>query len=268
MHLDAQSLDMRIPVLISIEPQRFSEDMRLEDAPAFMEAMVARGMRAKMQSGNLLTGQMFISLGFEDKVKPEKIAKEQFYDVFPTSPTQVEELSRMAVGVADDVKATLSSVRRFMESEQLDKTVANLNRLLEETETTVKSARQAVVDARQVMQSLDNKTLPILNQSLSSVTDNVGKVSGTLNHSLTRVTEDVDKVTGTLNQSLTRVTGNVEAVTGTVNRSLTAMTSSAQQAGNNFARSSTELNKTMQRLQNSLTHMDRLLAQNSPPSIS
>ncbi|MEZ5447593.1 MAG: MlaD family protein [Thiolinea sp.] len=141
MHLDPKTLDVRIPVLISIEPQRFSEDLRLEDAPLFMRDMVGRGMRAKLQNGNLLTGQMYVSLTIDENAPADTITEGQFYAVFPTSPTPVEELSKMAMGVAEDIKVTLGSISRFMESDQIDKTVDNLNKLLRETETTVMAAR-------------------------------------------------------------------------------------------------------------------------------
>ncbi len=260
MHLATDTRELRIPVLISIEPQRFSEEILLEEAPALLEDMVGRGMRAKLQNGNLLTGQMYVALGFDENPKPATITKGQFSDTFPTSPTPVEELSKLAIGAADDLKATLESIRRFMESDQLDKTVDNVNLVLTETGTTVADARKAILDVRELLQAVEKQTLPALNGSLSSVSKNVDAVSGTLNRSLTSVTKNVDSVSGTLNRSLTsastdlnKVTGNVNTVTGTVGK-----------AGNDFGRTSVELTKTLQRLQGTLTHMDRIMAQNSP----
>lgn len=275
MHLDPQSLDVRIPVLVSVEPQRFSEDIRLEEAPALMEELVSRGMRAKLQNGNLLTGQMFIALSFEDKPKPDSITKGQFYDVFPTTPTPVEELSRMAVGIADDMKGTLAGMRRFMESGQLDKTVVNINKVLGEAEGAMVEAKKALADARLVIQDIQKQTLPNLTQnvekvsgsltrSLESVTGNVDKVSGSLTRSLDSVTGEVGKVSGSLTRSLESVTGNVDKVSGTVNRSLGSISGSVSSAGQDFSRTSLELDQTMQRLQTTLTHLDRLLAKNSP----
>lgn len=257
LHLDPKSLDVRIPVLISIEPQRFSEELKLAEAPKFMESLVERGMRAKLENGNLLTGQMFVGLSLDEKAKPDQIAKGQFYDVFPTSPTPVEELSKMASGIADDLKSTLGGVRHFMESGQLDKTVENANKVLVATETTMTEAKQAVTDARLILQQLQTKTLP-------GVSSNLETVTASLTRALDQVSANVDKVSTTLDGSLKAVTGDLDKVSGTLNQSLTSLTGTAKQAGSDFNRSSVEFDKTVQRLQGSLTHLDRLLAQNSP----
>lgn len=257
LHLDPKSLDVRIPVLISIEPQRFSEDLSLAEAPEFMASLVERGMRAKLENGNLLTGQMFVGLSFDEKAKPDLIAKGQFYDVFPTSPTPVEELSKMASGIADDLKSTLGGVRQFMESGQLDKTVSNANKVLLTTEATVYEAKKAITEARSVLEQLQNKTLP-------GVSHNLNTATASLVRTFDQVSVNVDKVSTTLDRSLKTVTSDLEKVSGTLNQSFTNMTSTAQQAGANFKRSSVEFDQTLQRLQNSLTHLDRLLAQNSP----
>jgi paraquat-inducible protein B len=257
LHLDPKSLDVRIPVLISIEPQRFSEELRLPEAPVFMEKLVERGMRAKLENGNLLTGQMFVGLSFDEKAKPETITKSQFYDVFPTSPTPVQELSKMASGIADDLKATLGGVRGFMESGQLDKTVSNANKVLLATEATMTEAKKAVLDARAVLQQIDTKTLPGVSSDLNKVTSDLSKT-------LDQVSANVDKVSSSLDSSLKTVTGDLDKVSNTLNQSLVSLTGTAKQAGTDFNRSSNEFDKTLQRLQTSLTHLDRLLAQNSP----
>ncbi len=247
MHLDQETLDVRIPVLISIEPQRFSEEIDQQRAPGLMRDMVQRGLRAKLQNGNLLTGQMYVALSVEEDVPPAKITDGQFYAVFPTSPTPVQALSKMAVGIAEDVKVTLGNISRFMESQQLDKTVVNLNNLLQETEITVVEARTAIESAASMMTQLE-KEVPALAQNANSVlsqldkqtlpvlTENVAQVSGdistvmqrvdkqtlpTIARSLNQVSADVSKVVKrvdeqtlpTVARSLNQVTGDVSKVT-------------------------------------------------------
>lgn len=257
LHLDPSSLDVRIPVLISIEPQRFSEDLTLAEAPKFMAGLVERGMRAKLENGNLFTGQMFVGLSLDKKAKPDSITKAQFYDVFPTSATPVEELSKMASSIAEDLKSSLGGVRGFIESGQLDKTVDNANKVLVATEATMAEAKKAVMDARAVLEQVKTKTLP-------GVSTNLDKATASLTVALNQVGANVDKVSTTLDSSLKAVTSDLDQVSGTLNQSLTSMTGTAKQAGTDFKRSSAEFDKTLQRLQTSLTHLDRLLAQNSP----
>ena len=257
LHLDPQSLDIRIPVLISIEPQRFSEELSLADAPELMTSLVERGMRAKLENGNLLTGQRFVGLSFDEKAKPDLITKGQFYDVFPTSPTPVEELSKMASKIADDLKSSLGGLRQFIETGQLDRTVENANKLLLTTETTMTEAKQALTEVRAVLDQLQNKTLPGASQNLD-------KVSASLVTALAQVSTQIDQLATHLEGSLTAVTADFDQLSSTLNQSFTSMTHTAKQAGTDFKRSSVEFDQTLQRLQNSLTHLDRLLAQNSP----
>ncbi|MGB0848775.1 MAG: MlaD family protein, partial [Thiolinea sp.] len=339
MHLDPETLDVRIPVLISIEPQRFSENIDLQQAPAFMHDMVDRGMRAKLQSGNLLTGKMYVALAIDEDAPPDKINESQFYAVFPTSPTPVEELSKLARGIADDVKVTLASISRFMESKQLDKTVTNLNKLLQETEVTVVEAREALSsaaammtqlekdipqlaknantvlvqldqetlpvltenvdrvgnDVSRVMQQVDEQTLPTVTRNLNKVTADVGKVMErvdqqtlpTLARNLNQVSADVGKVMKRVDeQTLPSIARNLNQIgteggkvlkqldtktlpatnklANTAADSVVRVTGTVNRASMDFARSSVQLNKTMMRLQNTLTHLDRMLARNSP----
>lgn len=257
LHLDSQSLDIRIPVLISIEPQRFSEELSLAEAPKLMADLVKRGMRAKLENGNLLTGQRFVGLSFDEKAKPELITKGQFYDVFPASPTPVKELSIMATEIADDLKSSLGEVREFMETGQLDKTVGQVNKALVTTEATMAEAKKAIADIRLVLEQLQNKTLPKASQNLD-------QVSASLVSTLAEVSTHIDQLTRRLDDSLKTVTADFGQVSGALNTSLTSMTQTAKQAGTDFKRSSIGFDQTLQRLQNSLTHLDRLLAQNSP----
>ncbi|MEZ5537669.1 MAG: MlaD family protein [Thiolinea sp.] len=277
MHLDPDNLDVRIPVLVSIEPQRFSEDLTEATAPEFMDAMVAKGMRAILQSGNLLTGQKYVALAFDEKATPEQIQHGQFYAVFPTSSTPVEELSKLAVGMAEDVKTTLSSIRRFMESQQLDKTVDGVNRVLDETETTVKAAREAMQDVSQLLAKIEAETLPTLTgdasrvlrqldqKTLPAISNNVNRLGNDVSQVMKRVDE---QTLPTLARGVNQLSKDSSEVLQQVNKetlpALRSTSGTMNKAGTDFSRSTYELNKTMQRLQGTLSHLDRMLAQNSP----
>lgn len=293
MHLDPDNLDVRIPVLISLEPQRFSEDITDQAKGAeFVEDMVAKGMRATLQSGNLLTGQKYVGLAFDKKAAPDTIEHGQFHAVFPTSPAAVEELSALATGIAEDVKITLASISQFMESRQLDKTVDNVNKVLGETESTVVAARQAMKDVSQlltkiesdtlprltgdaskVLRQLDQKTLPSISGNINQVSKDVSRVMQrvdsqtlpTIARGVNQLTEDTSRVMQQVNkQTLPAVTQMVKKVDQETLPAVRSSSGTINKASMDFSRSTHELNKTMQRLQGTLTHLDRMLAQNSP----
>lgn len=245
--LDKGTQDLRIPVLISVEPQRFSENTSLEKAPVMMEQFVAKGMRAKLRSANFLTGQVFVDLDFDQPDTAVKIAHGQFYDVFPTaSEPGFNELLATANQVASDVQRTLESVRKLVESDEVNQVVKNTNALLTETQTTMQEAQQALADARRVMQTINAQTLP-------SLTGDVHQASASF-------TQSLNSLTGNFN----RITGNIDQLSNTTERSMQTLTNSWAPTGRDISASTVELNKTMQRLQGSLTHLDRLMAKNSP----
>lgn len=221
MNVDTETLDVRTPVLVSIEPQRLSEDILFTDAPDIMAKLVEKGLRAQLQSGNLLTGQMYVALTLEDDAEVAAIEQQQFYAVFPTSTTPVQELSQMGMDIAADLKKTLAKIREFVESDQISTTVDNVNKVLT-------SADKAVTDARSLIQNLDKRAVP-------GVLKNVDSIS----KDFSRITQSVDSVGKGVDQGIGSVTSDVNRV-------------------------SNELNKTMVRLQGTLTHLDRMLARNSP----
>jgi paraquat-inducible protein B len=132
-----------------------SEELKIEDAPRLMREMVRRGMRAKLQNVSLLTGEMIIALDMEEKPAPATIRRGKPFPIFPTSPTPVEQLSRMAVAVASDLQRSLAGIRRFIEGEQIDHTVKELNKVFAEAQNTVK-------EARVLLSTVGTKTLPTL----------------------------------------------------------------------------------------------------------
>lgn len=279
MDMNPSTLQVRIPVRIAIEPQRFAEEITLDQAKLMMDKLVEQGVRAKVQNGNLLTGQMFVSLAKEDNPPAATIEVTQSSLIFPTSPTPVEELTRMAVGIATDLKSTLSSIRGFMDSKQLDHTVANANDLIDDTQLLMSDARQAVADLRVVLQTLEQETLPRASNDFSRVSASIShdftSVANSVNKAIPKASHDITSVANSLNKAIPTFSHDVTSVANSVNKALPTLTQSFSTASNSFSkvlpavqedvhRVSNDLVVTMRKLQNSLGHMDRLLAQNSP----
>ena len=66
LEFNPQTFEARIPVIFQIEPERIrgiGADAP-EDPYVLMEGLVARGLRAQLESGNFLTGQLLVDLGF------------------------------------------------------------------------------------------------------------------------------------------------------------------------------------------------------------
>jgi len=85
---------IRIPVILDVEPQRFGGDQPEGAARrAALDHLVASGLRAQLKRGNLLSGQLLVSLDMHPNAPPAEIVWREPYPEFPTVPTPIEEIS-------------------------------------------------------------------------------------------------------------------------------------------------------------------------------
>jgi paraquat-inducible protein B len=90
-------------------------------------------MRAQLQSGNLLTGQLLVQLDMHRNARPAQIVWSEPYPEFPTVPAPLEEIT--------------SSVQRLvkrLETLPLDQVVKSMNE-------TLASARDALAQAERTL---------------------------------------------------------------------------------------------------------------------
>ena len=94
VRLEIEDGRIRIPVLVEIEPERFSGSQPQGEARrAALEGLVAAGMRAQLKSGNLLTGQLLVALDMHPDAPPAQVVWSQPYPEMPTIPTPLEEIT-------------------------------------------------------------------------------------------------------------------------------------------------------------------------------
>ena len=102
-----QSLDnnFRIPVLIHIEPERFSKDVGKDfNLKNELNLAMKNGLRASLKSGNLLTGALYIDLDFIPDVPeykgPYVIAG---YKIIPTHSGGLAQIQQKVIAVLDKI---------------------------------------------------------------------------------------------------------------------------------------------------------------------
>jgi paraquat-inducible protein B len=94
--MDAIHGEIVIPVLIETEPERYLnlEGMETEeDLREFVDSLVEKGLRARLCTGNLLTGQLYVEMDFHEDAIPQKIDWSGTYPVLPTVSQPIEELT-------------------------------------------------------------------------------------------------------------------------------------------------------------------------------
>jgi paraquat-inducible protein B len=162
---DQDHLTFRIPVLIAIEPDRIEMAGELP-IPEYqvMEKLVQRGLRAQQRTGNLLTGQSYVSMRIHPELEPDAIRTDDSHPVLPTIPNTVEEITATAKRLLDrfnnlpleetlaDIREAASQVKDMTGSKTLESAIDNID--------------QSFAEFRKVTADLNDGTLPKVNDML------------------------------------------------------------------------------------------------------
>src|SRR5262249_1741523 len=126
------------------------------------DAMVARGFRAQLRSGSILTGQMYVAIDFFPNAPKAEIDWTRNPPVLPTIPSTLEEVQQSVVNIVHKIdNMPLDEI-----GIDLGQSLGTLNRTLTSTDKLVKgfdsditpAVRATLADARKTLQSA-NKTL-------------------------------------------------------------------------------------------------------------
>ncbi len=194
LELNPETAEIRIPVTIEIEPERIA----LTGSPAGfrpyqgMERLVERGLRAKLASGNLLTGQLAIDLDFHADAPAAAMLYDGKYPEIPTIPSDIEEIRRTATGILDkiaalpldavvaDLRTAIKNVNQLIASPALQKAVQSLEGvgpILEGARRATESAAQTL-SAAQGMVGPDSELRRDLNGVLRELKDTLRSLKG------------------------------------------------------------------------------------------
>ncbi len=165
---DAAIKNFRVPVIVTIEPERVkvinSQEKLLADDKVhevLLKWMIEeRGLRAQLQSGNLLTGQLMINLGFHPKVEKASLTHIGDYPVVPTIPGAFERLQENLVQITDK-----------LEKVPFEQIGSDLQALLEE-------ARSSLKDIGALAHNVDTKTAPQLEKTLAALEKTLAEMQG------------------------------------------------------------------------------------------
>ena len=143
---------IRMRVEAEVYPSRIAQGHELDPHGIVFKQFVERGWRAQMRTGNLLTGQNYITFDLFPKAKyaTTKARADGFVEV-PTTPTELKGLQAQVSQIADNVtKFPLVEI-----GQDVRKTLANLD-------STIQSSKKLV-------DQLDGKVAPNLQATLDDV---------------------------------------------------------------------------------------------------
>jgi paraquat-inducible protein B len=175
-----------IPVLIYLEPGR----LELPDTPASVErlqdaieAAVGRGLRASLQTANLLTGRQRVEFDYYPKDPQQAIGEFDQYPMLPSVETGIARLEQQlntlltqlnALPLEDTVSGVNHTLGSINEAFAVFQTTAeSLHRVLENTKTQTLPAElaSALAELRSVLDgfSQDSEVYDNLNSTMASL---------------------------------------------------------------------------------------------------
>jgi paraquat-inducible protein B len=173
------------PVMFEVQVGRFLRNAEeLRDTPEEgVQNLVNQGMRATLQSSNLLTGQMLVALDFFPDAKPVKVQKEGDALVLPTMESGgfagIESGAAMLL-------AKLNSVPFDEIGRNLDQTVKGLSDVANgpQLKQTLAALSSTMLSVQDTVRKLDSGMTPVLKR-LPDIADNLQKTTAQANKLVT-----------------------------------------------------------------------------------
>jgi paraquat-inducible protein B len=169
---------------------------------ALADELIRRGVRARMMSASLLTGQKYIDLDFLPD-EPARFSRFTLaYPELPTTPTAMEKLGRQSGQLMDklaelpldrmldDIRRVIQAVREIVASPDAKALVSGVRRSVDSLGPFLSDARLAVADVRRMSQTLGDEvslsgpearqTLAAIREALDRVDSNMTRLARTL----------------------------------------------------------------------------------------
>jgi paraquat-inducible protein B len=177
--IDVKTLEFSVPVTIHMDAQRLGVKvvgLKSQSEYAAMrrklfDSLVARGVRAQLRTGNLLTGSVFVAFDFFPGAPPATVDWSQTPVQLPTIPGQLQVMQAKVMGIINKLdKMPLEQI-----GDNLRKTIADLD-------LTLVSARGTLVSAQGTLDNTSTLTGPnsVQVQQLDSTLQEVSRAARSL----------------------------------------------------------------------------------------
>jgi len=156
IHYDVDKQQLLIPVFIEVEPDRV-EVVSGERSTKNLKALIDRGLRAQLQVQSLVTGQVSVDLDFHPDTPIRLVGAVPNVPEVPTVPSSLDVL-----------RASVTSLINKINQLPLEQISTEILTTVHNADEVVKETRQAVVDARTLLQSVNTQVGPISNSVIAT----------------------------------------------------------------------------------------------------
>ena len=161
LEFDSGSTSFRIPVLIEIEPQRIIErgNQEMDQSHQALQKLVKRGLRARLQTGSLLTSQLFVELDMYPGSPINLSGSDTPYPELPTLPTSNFGAITQS---AEDLLAKLNAVDIKEVTSVLIDTIKTANKTMHNADKAIESAN-TLIGTSGIPEAIENIRITLKN---------------------------------------------------------------------------------------------------------
>jgi paraquat-inducible protein B len=156
---DPKTQEIYIPVTIAIEPQRVTLLTNATRSPRENIAkLVQRGLKAQLQTGNLLTGELYVDLDLHPEAETKLAGIKYEHPELPTIPTAIAEVKETLTKLAADIrKMPLDEI-----AQNILETTQGMNHLVNDPDMKKipHSTNAALVQATKTLHTVDGVIEP------------------------------------------------------------------------------------------------------------
>ena len=193
VQFDRAERQLLMPVLVTVYPDRLRRVDGARDLPQAegerrerLTQMIARGLRAQLRTGNLLTGQIYVAFDFFPKEKKVEVDVTQNPIVVPTVQNSLDEIQTQVQEIATklnkipyeelagDVRKTLATLNKTLTAAEATVTRIN-NDVTPELAAAMKDVRKTVNTAERTLAD-DSPLQQDMRQTLQELTRAAGSV--------------------------------------------------------------------------------------------
>ncbi len=172
------------------------------------KTLIERGIRGKLQSQSLLTGQKYVDFDFLPGEEARFSGLDPRYPELPTTPTAMEKmgdkfeqffdkLAELPLDeMMEDVRKAIRSVREVLEAPELKGAIRKADRAMGELGPALADARQTLAEARKLLDTAGSEvegTAGSARETLAKVRQTLDRVGQTL--------DEVDRTVGSADEA-------------------------------------------------------------------
>ncbi len=224
---DTSTIDITMTVEAEIDGDSFETRGNAEGYLG--DEMIARGLRAQLNSQSILTGLLYIQLDFHPGSPVNIVDIDSPYDQIPTIPTDLQRITKGLesmdfIGIADDVQSIANSLNTFVNTNEFQHLPEDLhNTLLSFEKLSTQLNKQLVTTGPKLEVFLGGAS-----ETIDAVNSEIPKISNAAVHTLKVLDEAVAGFEKTM-LSINSLVSDDSATTYALNKALREISLAARE---------------------------------------